>query len=732
MTIGHLFTWVAFLASLVAAYFYFTEEKSRNKKRTGRLWYRVVVLAGILTSAVLFYALLTHQFEYRYVASYSSRSLPLLYLISSFWAGQEGTFLLWAVMVGIIGLFFQRNVNHSDGYAMAVVSAFSAFLYLLLIAKSPFEELSPVPPDGAGLNPLLQDPWMAIHPPILFIGYAATLFPFALVISGLARKRYELWLGNGFRWVLFASLTLGAGIIIGGFWAYEVLGWGGYWGWDPVENSSLVPWLVLIALIHGLLIQKTKGSLLRTNMLLAIISFILVTYATFLTRSGVLTDFSVHSFVDLGISNYLVGAIVVSVVLGFGIFIMRFRSIESPKLDLSGLNREMMLLFGLVVLSAGALFTFVGMSSPILTGFFGKASQVEVSFYNRVMLPVGIGIALLLGITPFLGWGEEKNSGLIRRLTMPLALTALACVIAYVAGVTSPVRLLFTGSAAFGLISNMVIVFRQYRAGWLGLGGPIAHIGAALLLIGIIGSGWYDETTKAVLPKGQMKDVLGHRLTYLGADEQTSEKVVVKIEVSDGSSTFLATPKLQYSEMNRSYLREPFIKIYPLKDLYISPVEVQSSTPQDAHPMIELTKGETKQMGGYGIQFVSFDMTQHGGQGGAAVGAILRVTMGGKEFGIVPRLGYNERGEPQYIPADLPLPVGMKTSADTPRIAFVKMSVEEKKVWLSIIGVGEASTQASVEQLLVEVSTKPLMMVVWTGVVLILGGGVLAYRKRTL
>ena len=397
------------------------------------------------------------------------------------------------------------------------------------------------------------------------------------------------------------------------------------------------------------------------------------------------------------------------------------------------MNRELMLLLGLAVLCAGALFTFVGMSSPILTGLFGKASQVEVSFYNRVMLPVAIVIALLLGVTPFLGWGDERMGGLLRRLTMPMALAALGCLIAYVAGVTSAVRLLFTGSAVFALVSNVIVSFRQYRSGWLGLGGPVAHIGAALLLIGIIGSGWYDETTKMVLPKGQPKDVLGHKMTFLGVEERPSDKTLVKIEVTDGPATFLATPKLEYSESNRSYLREPFIKIYPLKDLYISPVEVQTGAPLQAHPTVELVKGETKQLGGYTVQFVSFEMTQHGTQGGAAVGAILRVTMGGKEYGIVPRLGYDAKGDPQYLPADLPFPVGMKTAVDTPRIAFVKMSVEEKKIWLSLIGVGEdTSSAASPEQLLVEVSLKPLMMVVWTGVVLILGGGILAYRKRTL
>jgi cytochrome c-type biogenesis protein CcmF len=448
MNIGHITVLIAFLASIGATIFYFMEARKNNPANPGktlpplkrdaakRLYYLSVGF-GFLAGIILYYALFTHQFQYSYVNGYSSKDLPLIYLISAFWAGQEGTFLLWALFVGLMGIFFIKKSNGNDSYAMAVVSAFSAFLYLLMLIKSPFELITPVPLDGRGLNPLLQDPWMAIHPPILFLGYAAATFPFALVISGLAKRKYEQWNNSGFGWTLFASVSLGAGIIIGGFWAYEVLGWGGYWGWDPVENSSLVPWIVMLISIHGLVVFKAKGSLRRTNMFLAILTFILVLYATFLTRSGVLADFSVHSFVDLGINNYLMGVMVVSIALGFGLLATRFSEIKSPKVDTSSLNRELLLLLSMYVLGAAALFTFVGMSSPILTGLIGKASQVDISFYNKVNLPVAIAMALLLGITPFMGWAEEKKFNFLKRYSMPLALTALSCVIGYVAGVTS-------------------------------------------------------------------------------------------------------------------------------------------------------------------------------------------------------------------------------------------------------------------------------------------------------
>ena len=590
MNIGQSVIWIAFFASLGAAFTFFRQGKnngvhgnnvSPRKVKLPSTLFAAGLAAGLLASILLVDFFITHQFQYSYVAKYSAFTQPMAYLISAFWAGQEGTFLLWAVVTSIMGIVFLKKSGQQDGYAMSVISMYIAFLYLLILVKSPFETSAAVPADGSGMNPLLEDPWMVIHPPILFIGYAATIFPFALVISGLLRRNYDHWIAVGFPWTLFAASTLGAGIIIGGFWAYEVLGWGGYWGWDPVENSSLVPWLTLLALIHGLLVQKSKGSLARTNLFLAIMTFLFVLYATFLTRSGVLADFSVHSFVDLGINNYLIGVMVAAAALGFGLFAIRFREIKSPKIDLLGVNRELALVLSLVVISAGALFTFVGMSSPILTGLFGKASQVDTSFYNKVNLPVAICIATLLGITPFLGWVEEKKFAFVKRLSMPLALTLLSCVIASVAGVNTTTLMLFVGTASFGLISNVIVAFRQYRSGWANLGGPVAHIGVALLLIGIVGSGKFDGTKQLVLRQGEPQDAYGHQLRFAGIDEIPGQKPVVKIEVSDGNNTYLATPKLYYSETNQAMMREPDIKVYPLSDLYISPIELK--TPESAH-----------------------------------------------------------------------------------------------------------------------------------------------------
>ncbi len=543
MNPGQLLILITFMASLGAAWFFFTSSKDtppgkgRKPGTPGGVavkLYMVGVVSVVLSSVFLYYHLLTHSFEYAYVAHYSSSTLPMIYLISSFWAGQEGTFLLWALMVAVMGVVLIKKQGITSGHAPALVSLYIAFLHLLMLVKSPFEVTATVPADGQGMNPLLQDPWMAIHPPILFVGYAAAIFPFALAMSGMATRNYDAWKKFGFRWTLFSALTLGAGIIIGAFWAYEVLGWGGYWGWDPVENSSLVPWLVLLALVHGMVVEKGKGALRRTNIFLAIVIFLLVLYATFLTRSGVLADFSVHSFVDLGINNYLVAVMLATALYGFGLFAKRFRGVISPPVDHRTFNREIFLVLSIFVICASAVFTFVGMSSPIFTGFFGQASQVDTSFYNKVNLPVATVLALLLGVTPFLGWTGEKSGPIARRLSMPIALTALSAVIAYVAGVTAPMMLIFTAMACFGLISNTIVAFRQYRSGWWGLGGPISHIGVALLLIGIVGSGNFTESKKVMLKQDEPQSVFGYDFTFRGVKPMPDTKDQVLLEVSDG------------------------------------------------------------------------------------------------------------------------------------------------------------------------------------------------------
>ena len=743
MNPGQILIFVTFLSSLAAAWFFFRPGGDGGGRRkagarsspapqtpAGAKLFQVATVSVVLSSAFLYLQILSNEFAYDYVARYSSTGLPLLYKISAFWAGQEGTFLLWGLLVALLGTVMIRTQGLSSGVAPGLVSLYLAFLHLLMLVKSPFAPSAVVPADGHGMNPLLQDPWMAIHPPILFVGYAAAIVPFALALHGLASRDFAAWKALGFRWTLFSALTLGAGIIIGGFWAYEVLGWGGYWGWDPVENSSLVPWLTLLALVHGLVVEKGKGALRRTNLFLAIISFLLVLYATFLTRSGVLADFSVHSFTDLGINNYLVGVMAAAAVYAFGLLAVRFRSIDSPPIDHRSFNRELFLVLSIYALLAAALFTFAGMSSPIITRIFGDPSQVDVDFYNTVNLPVAIAMALLLGVTPFLGWTGERFGPLAKRLSMPLALTGLSIAIALVAGVRTAPLLLFTAASCFALVSNAIVAFRQYRSGWTALGGPVAHIGVALLLIGIMASGNFTETKQLALTRGEAQGVYGYDVTFTGTEATPDAKNKMLLDVSDGASSFTATPRLYYSEYNQSVMREPHIRVLPLKDLYISPLEMKGGQGEHHHAELEMGMGETKEINGYPITFEKFEMGQHSQTAAMMVGAVLTVPVGAEVHRVVPALSFNANGDREPHGAALPALSGAPAGAEPPTVMLTAMQVEGKRILLEFHGFpGEQEGQAPAS-LVVEVRMIPMMMVVWTGVVLILAGSVLAFARR--
>jgi cytochrome c-type biogenesis protein CcmF len=312
---------------------------------------------------------------------------------------------------------------------------------------------------------------------------------------------------------------------------------------------------------------------------------------------------------------------------------------------------------------------------------------------------------------------------------MSLPLTALACIIAYVAGVTSWQLMLFVGTAAFGLISNVIIVFRHYRSGWQTIGGPIAHIGVALMFIGIVGSGSFDETTRLLLPSGKAQSAFGYEFTFRGVPDQSSEKPKIVIDVADGKQSYAASPSLYFSNYNQSIVREPDIKIFPMKDLYISPMELHAADPTQGggHPVLDIAKGETKELLGYKFTFERFQMDQHGESGMMSVGALLHVTVAGKVYDITPRLSINDRGERQSIPVQLPDSV---SAGKSPQIALSAINVDEGKVYLVFTGLDQKETVSPGQELLVEVSIKPLMMVLWTGVVLIIGGTVIAWKHR--
>src|SRR5262249_8851627 len=277
------------------------------------------------------------------------------------------------------------------------------------------------PLDGQGLNPLLQDPWMTIHPPVLFTGFSSLVVPFAIALAALVKREWDGWIKPALPWVVFSTGILATGFIMGGVWAYKVLGWGGYWGWDPVENGSLIPWLPNVALLHGLLVQRVTGSLRRTNFFLAITSYVLVLYASFLTRSGVLADFSVHSFaandqwnLPFGLGGFLLLFVGVAAVVGYALLLWRLREIPQAPQSLGAFSRESSLWLGQRVFMLMCLLVAVGMSAPLITRLFGPPSNVQTSYYNLVNAPLAVAMGLLLGIAPLLRWRQHEPEAFLK------------------------------------------------------------------------------------------------------------------------------------------------------------------------------------------------------------------------------------------------------------------------------------------------------------------------------
>jgi len=452
---------VTALVSCVA-YFKATQSNDHTWERYADWSYygHVLSLIGVLT--VLFLIINKHYFEYHYAWNYSSKYLPIYYQISSFWNGQEGSFLLWMFWNAMLGLVLIKTNKFWKPSVMAVMT-FTQFclttlilgvvIFELKIGSSPFLLLRDVvqdaifvvnpefiPEDGNGLNPLLQNYWMVIHPPTLFLGFASTVVPFAYAIAGLWIGKYKEWIRPALPWAQFAAMILGIGILMGAYWAYETLNFGGYWNWDPVENAIYIPWLTLIAAIHTMIAYKKNENALKAALILVLVTYLLILYSTFLTRSGVLGETSVHSFTDLGLSGQLLLFLVLFLV-GCALLLVRvWKKIPSTDGEMSAYSREFWIFMGATVLCLMAFQIIIPTSIPVyneLLGLFGIASNLAppadpVQFYSKFQLWFAVGIALLSGTGQFFWWKRMNFQDFKIEIQKPLMISLLISALIFV------------------------------------------------------------------------------------------------------------------------------------------------------------------------------------------------------------------------------------------------------------------------------------------------------------
>lgn len=539
--LGHFFVITSFVAALASAFSYFRSTNASSLdtqkfwKQNGAFSFYTHAAAVLGICISLFVIIANHYFEYHYAYSYSDSKLPDHYLVSTFWNGQEGSFLLWMFWQAVLGIVIISTNKFWEGPVMTVFALVQAFLASMIlgvvlpgldfrIGSSPFILLREsmqdapifmsqpdfIPEEGNGLNPLLQNYWMVIHPPTLFLGFAATLVPFSFCIAGLWLKKYRDWVRPALPWALFAGAILGLGILMGGYWAYETLNFGGYWNWDPVENAVYVPWLILIAAIHTMIIYKNSETALKAAMILVMSVFILILYSTFLTRSGILGDSSVHSFTDLGLSGQLLIYLLSFLGIGIAFLIWRWKEIPTTQNEVATYSREFWVFIGVLVLCLMGFQVLMPTSIPvwnsIVNNVFGGSSNMapppdQVGYYTRFQLWFAVAVAILSGIGQYFWWKKIDIRELGKELLWPSLITLLVFVVLlqvliFQFGSDAVMNIgylliLFTG--IFTVAANAKILFGLIKKTPALSGGAIAHIGIGLMLVGIMFSSGYSK-----------------------------------------------------------------------------------------------------------------------------------------------------------------------------------------------------------------------------------------------
>ena len=530
--VGHILVIASFVTALLATFSYF--KASQATELTGKEWIQTARTLFILhlilvigVAASLFVIIYQHYFEYHYAFTHSSLALPTMFMISCYWEGQEGSFLLWIFWQAILGVILMVKNPKWEAPVMTVFALVQTFLTSMIlgvvipyidlkIGSSPFlllREAQPdlpvwsmqpnfIPKDGRGLNPLLQNYWMVIHPPTLFLGFALTLVPFAYLIAGLWKNKLTEWIKPALPWALFCGGVLGVGIMMGAYWAYETLNFGGYWNWDPVENASFVPWLVMVGGIHTMIAYRNSSSALKTSIILVIAAFILVLYSTFLNRSGVLGNASVHSFTDLGLSGQLLIYLLTFLLGAIGLATYRWKSLPKDEKEIGIYNKEFWIFVGASVLGLSAFQLIFTTSIPVynkIAEAFGMVSNIalpadQVEHYSKIQIWIFLAVAILSGVGQFVWWGKLKESTQFKPLYSSLLASVLATVLVVNVGkvyTISYIALLWSGF--FSLFANGKILWFLARQKFSLAGGALSHVGLAIMLIGVLFSAGYSK-----------------------------------------------------------------------------------------------------------------------------------------------------------------------------------------------------------------------------------------------
>lgn len=781
----------AAFAFLALASYVLGARGSRRAVGWARLFYVLSAAAALAVFARLMYLIGTKDFAYRYVFDYVSADLNGAFLYAATWAGQEGSFALWAMLTGLIGLFVFWRARDWEPYVMALHLVNLASLFVIMHWLSPFvlvpketgprpAELPPgmpwpppwPPTDGNGLNPSLQNIWMAIHPPIIFVGFSSLAVPCAYAIATLIRRRYSDWVGEVMPYNLLTVATLGAGLFLGGYWAYETQGWHGFWAWDPVENASLFPWLGSLALAHGLVIQRHRGGLVVTNIFLAVASWLLFLYGTFLTRSGALANFSVHAFgmMEHGALNVLLFLIGLTGLGTIALSALRWRDLRSERVAGAVLSRDLALWYAVLILAVSSAAVCLGTSWPLLSQWpllnaipFMRSAvspegvRLEPVFYNRMGTVFALPTLFIMGAVPFLAWGRSDPERFLKRMMVPwlLAIAGGAAVLWFVlheasqgfqADTPRAVTVAVATLSLFAALANGMLAWKVARKRRMSAGGWLAHVGVGLLLLGSVITNVYEKTSAYAVVEGQepVKTEFGYSLEFVGwtHEGKSEEEVLRDWQRHDHAVLLRVRPTSRDTRLKTYVARVAVFKYWNAakgewatmtwpdihkqwhRDIYLAAAD----DPKLIRPSATLQPGDTAMIGtpglgptGYEVRYERFYTSGSDGHMGAEMGAeMVLITPDHRQIRIRPGVSL-AGGEPRPVNVAIPeingaviLDGGIRSDTKEVTVAFELPDAPAR--WVVPIAA----------------TNKPMINLVWLGVAFIVGGALLAMMRRAV
>lgn len=785
--LGNFFIALGFTGALLAGVAYYFSFKRKDEERS---WKKIARTAFFLHSfsvvaifAILYYLIFNHKFEYYYVWQHSNTILPMEYIFACFWEGQEGSFLLWTFWHMVLSWFLIRKGGSWEGPTMVTISLVQVFLMSMVIGitilghkigTNPFVLLREHPDfanlpfvkfpdylqridDGRGLNPLLQNYWMVIHPPVLFLGFASTLIPFAFAMGGLMTGRVREWATVATPWAFFGVMSLGTGILMGAAWAYEALSFGGFWAWDPVENASLVPWLTLVGAAHVMLINKKNGSTLISSLVLTVITFILILYSTFLTRSGILGDTSVHSFTDLGMTGQLVVYMAFfALQAAYLIWVNRKNFPKNEKED-SLFSREFWMFIGMLVLVISGMQITFTTSIPVINKIFGTnmAPPADViDHYNSWQIPFAVIISILIGFAQFFKYKETSPAEFRKKLMLSLiASLVVSAVAVYYAEFDRVQYILLLFASVFAVFANLDYAIRFLKGKFDHTGGSVAHIGIALILLGSLISNAKSYTISKnilnvdlgqefpndeniMLIKGDTLRMANYFVSYTGKEKE-GVNVYYNIEYFEPDfannrlvPAFTLRPTVQLNP-RMGNVSEPSTKRFFDKDIYthvtyadLEELEKTGKESEFLEPVKhEMSLGDTISTNNALITLSGLsqelDREAYGlGPDDVAVGAKLTVTdINKKNYSLMPLFIIKDK---MIFPKEAVLDeLGL-------RVAFTKINPEDGKVHLTVTERKDNKR----EFIIMKAVVFPQINILWTGCILLIIGSTMAIRKR--